>query len=116
VSQDELADVVEQRGHEELVAILVLHLAREAVGGRLRGDRVEPEALRHQVPAGRALEEIEGGCAGRERLDALGREHLDGLGNACDLALLALRRAVGDPEHGDHERDVRLDRLNDLAD
>ena len=116
VGQDELADVVQQRGHEELVAVLVLHLARETVGGGLGGDGVEAEALRHQVPAGRALEEVEGGGAGGERLDALGREDLDRLGNAGDLALLALRRAVGDPEHGDHERDVGLDRLHDLAD
>ena len=115
VRQDELADVVQQRGHEELVAVLVLHLARETVGGGLRGHGVEPEALRHQVPAGRALEEVEGCGARGERLDALGGEHLDGLGDGRDLALLALRRAVGDPQHGDHERDVRLHRLDDLA-
>ena len=101
--------------HEELVAVLVLHLARETVGGGLGGHGVEAEALRHQVPAGRALEEVEGGGARGERLDALGREDLDRLGDAGDLALLALRRAVGDPQHGDHERDVRLDRLDDLA-
>ena len=65
---------------------------------------------------GRALEEVEGGGAGGERLDALGREDLDGLGDAGDLALLALRGAVGDAQHGDHERDVRLDRLHHLAD
>jgi hypothetical protein len=116
VGQDELADVVQQRGDEELVAVLVLHLTRETVGSRLGGDGVKAEALRHQVPAGRALEEVEGGGAGGERLHALGREDLDRLGDAGDLALLALRASVGDPEHGDHERDVGFDRLNDLTD
>jgi hypothetical protein len=116
VSQDELADVVQQSGHEELVAVLVLHLAREAVGGGLRGHGVEPEALRHQVPAGGAFEEVEGGGAGGERLHALRREDLDRLGDAGELALLALGRAVGDSQHGDHERNVRLDGLNDLPD
>ena len=43
VSQDELADVVEQRGAEQLIAVVVLHLARETVGGGLGGDGVEPE-------------------------------------------------------------------------
>src|SRR5215213_670566 len=116
VSQDELADVVQQRGDEELVAVLVLHLARETVGGGLGGHGVESEALRHQVPARRALEEVEGGGASGERLDALRRENLDRLGDARDLALLALRGAVPDPEYGDHERDVGLDGLHDLAD
>ena len=116
VGENELADVVQERGDEELVAVLVLHLTRETVGGGLGGHRVEAEALRHQVPAGGALEEVEGGGAGGERLHAFGREHLDRLGNAGELALLALRRAVGDPEHGDHEGDVGLDRLHDLTD
>jgi hypothetical protein len=116
VGEDELADVVQQRGAEELVAVLVLHLAREAVGGRLGGDGVEPEALRHQVPAGGALEEVECGGARGERLDALGREDLDRLRDLGDLALLALGSAVGDPEHGDHERDIGLHRLDHLAD
>ena len=116
VRQDELADVVQQRRAEELVAVLVLELAREPVGRGLGGHRVEAEALRHQVPAGRPLEEVEGGGARGERLDALRREDLDGLRDGRDLALLALRRAVRDPQHGDHERDVGLDRLDHLAD
>ena len=102
--------------HEELVAVLVLHLARETVGGGLGCDGVKPEALGHQVPAGRALEEVEGCGAGGERLDALRGEDLDRLGDAGDLALLALRRAVRDPQHGDHERDVGLHRLDHLTD
>ena len=94
VRQHELADVVQQRGAEQLVAVLVVELAREPVGGGLGGHRVQAEALGHEVPARRALEEVEGGGAGGERLDALGREDLDRLRDARDLALLALRGAV----------------------
>ena len=71
VHEHELADVVQQGGAEQLVAIVVVDLAREPVGGALRGDGVQAEALRHQVPDGGALEEVEGGGAGGERLDAL---------------------------------------------
>jgi hypothetical protein len=76
---------------------------------------VQPEALGHEVPARSALEEVEGGGAGGERLDALRREDLDGLRDARDLALLALSAPVPDPEDRDHERDVRLHRLDHLA-
>jgi hypothetical protein len=116
VREDELADVVQERRAEQLVAVLIVDLARQAVSGRLGGDRVQAEALRHQVPAGGALEEVEGGRAGGERLDALGREHVDGRRDGGDLAALSLRRAVGNAQHRDHERDVGLDRLDDLAD
>ena len=102
--------------HEQLVAVLVVELAGEPVGRGLRGHGVKAEALRHHVPAGRALEEVEGGGARGERLHALRGEDLDRLGDARDLALLALRGAVGDPEHGDHQRDVGLDGLHHLAD
>ena len=115
VAQHQLADVVQQRRAEQLVAVLVLELAGQPVRGRLRGDGVEAEALGHQVPARGALEEVERGGARGQRLDALGREDLDRLGDAGDLALLALGVPVRDPQHRDHQRDVGLDSRDDLA-
>ena len=76
---------------------------------------MQAEALGHEVPARRALEEVECGRPGGELLHAVGREDLDGLGDARDLALLALHRAVGDAQHRDHERDVGLHRGDHLA-
>jgi hypothetical protein len=116
VAQHQLADVVQERRAEQLVAVLVLELAGEPVGGSLGRDGVEPEALRHQVPPGRALEEVEGGRARGQGLHALRREDLDRLGDARDLALLALRVAVPDAQDGDNQRHVGLDRRYDLAD
>src|SRR5919202_1761764 len=67
VHQDELADVVQQRGDHEPVAMLVAGLGGEAVGGALRRDAVQAEALRRGVPHGRALEEVERAGPDRER-------------------------------------------------
>ena len=44
-----------------------------------------------------------------------GREDLDRLRDARDLALLGRAAPVGDPQHGDHERDVGLDGRDHLA-
>src|SRR4051794_17455336 len=45
VHEHELANVVEQRGDQQAVAVRVAGLRGEAVGGALHGDRVEAEAL-----------------------------------------------------------------------
>ena len=50
VHEHELADVVQQRGDHQAVAVLVAGLAREAVGGALGGDAVQAEALGRGVP------------------------------------------------------------------
>src|SRR5207248_8178982 len=81
VDQDELADVVKERGDRELVALAELGLAREPLRGTLGGHGVEPEALRRRVPPRDALEEVEDGGAGGERLHATRGEELDGLGD-----------------------------------
>ena len=60
VHQDELADVVQQRGDHQAVAVLVADLGGEALGGALGGDAVQAEALGRGLPDGRALEEVEG--------------------------------------------------------
>ena len=52
VHQDELADVVQQRGDHEAVAVLVAGLGGQAVGGALGGDAVQAEALGRGVPDG----------------------------------------------------------------
>jgi hypothetical protein len=40
LDQHELADVVQQRGHEHAIAVGMVDLASDAVGGSLDGDRV----------------------------------------------------------------------------
>src|SRR5438270_8226796 len=51
VYEHELADVVQKRGDEQLVAIAEVDLARDALGGALGGDGVEAKALGGGVPA-----------------------------------------------------------------
>jgi hypothetical protein len=115
VHEDELADVVQQRGHHEAVAVLVAGLDGEAIGGALGGDAVEAKALGRGVPHGRALEEVEGAGAGGEALDRLGREQLDGLDDRLDPPARAALDLVGQPEDRDHQGDVGLDGGDDVA-
>ena len=115
VHQDELADVVQQRGDHHAVALLVVDLDGEAVGGALGGDGVQAEALGRGVPHGRALEEVEGAGAGGQGLDRLGREQLDRLDDRLDAAAGLALDLVGEAQDGDHERDVGLDGRDDLA-
>jgi hypothetical protein len=115
VHQDELADVVQQRGDHEAVAVLVAGLGGQAVGGALRGDAVQAEALGRGVPDGRALEEVEGTGADRERLDGLGRQQLDRLDDGLDAPAALALDLVGEAQDGDDERDVALDRGDDVA-
>ena len=86
VHEHELADVVQQGGDEQAVAVRVAGGRGEAVGGALDGDGVQAEALGSGVPRLAALEELEGLGVGREALDGLGREHLDGADDRLDLA------------------------------
>ena len=115
VRQDELADVVQQRGDHQAVAVLVAGLLGEAVGGALRGDAVQAEALGRGVPHGRALEEVEGARAAGKRLHGLGREDLDGLDDGLDAAAARAVELVGKPHDADDERDVGLDRRDDVG-
>ena len=92
VHQHELADVVQQRGDQQAVAVLVAGLGGEAVGGALGGDGVQAEALGRGVPAGARSKKSKVRGAGGERLDGLGREHLDGLDDRLDLAAGACPR------------------------
>jgi hypothetical protein len=87
----------------------------QPVGGALDRDGVEAEALRRRVPRLAALEELERLGAHHEPLDRLGREQLDGGDDAFDLAALGALGAVGEAQDRDHERDVGLDRLDDVA-
>ena len=67
VHEHELADVVQQRGDEQAVAMRVAGGGGEAVGGALDGDGVQAEALGGGVPRLAALEELEGLGVGGER-------------------------------------------------
>jgi hypothetical protein len=115
VHQDELADVVQQGGDEQAVAVGVAGGRGEAVGGALDGDGVQAEALGRGVPRLAALEELERLGVGGEPLDGLGREHLDGGDDRFDLPALGRVHAVGEAHDGDDERDVRFDRADHVA-
>jgi hypothetical protein len=106
VHEHELADVVQERGDEQAVAMRVAGGCGEPVGGTLDRDRVQAEALRRGVPGLAALEELERlGVAG-QALHGLGREHLDGADDRLDLPAARGLQAVGEAQHRDHERDV----------
>ena len=94
VHQDELADVVQQRGDQQAVAMRVAGLGGQAVRGALDGDGVQAEALRGGVPRLAALEELERLGAGGERLHGLGRDDLDGGDDRLDLAALGRSRPL----------------------
>ncbi len=115
VHQDELADVVQQRGDHQAVALGIAGLDGQALGGALGGDTVQTETLGRGVPDGAALEEVEGPGAGGKRLDGLGREQIDGGDDRLDLAAGLALDLVGQAQHGDHQRDVGLDGGHDLA-
>ena len=115
VHQHELADVVQQRGDHQAVAMLVAGLGGQAISSALGGDAVEAEALRSGVPDRRALEEVKGAGARREGLDGLRREQLDGVHDGLDLAAGLALDLVAEAQDGDHERDVGLDGRDDLA-
>ena len=115
VHEHELADVVQQRGDHEAVAVLVAGLGGEAVGGALRGDAVQAEALGSAVPHRGALEEVERPGLAGERLDGFRGEDLDGLDDRLDAAAAALVELVGHAQDGDDEGDVRLDGGDDVG-
>ena len=115
VHEHELADVVQQGGDEQAVAVRVAGGRGEAVGGALDGDGVQAEALGSRVPGLAALEEFEGLGVRREPLDGLGREHLDGGDDRLDLPALRGIQPVGQAHHGDDQRDVGLDGAHHVA-
>ena len=107
--EDELADVVQQRGDHQPVAGLVAKLAGEPVGGALGGDGVKAEALGDPLPDGRALEEVKRARAAGDRMNGPWREHLDGLDGALDATAAASVDLVGKPQdrHGTAPRRLR---------
>ena len=115
VHEHELADVVQQRGDHEAVAVLVAGLGGEAVGGALGGDAVQAEALGRGVPHRGALEEVKRPRLAGERLDGFRGEDLDGLDDRLDAAAAALVELVGHAQDADDERDVGLDGGDDVG-
>ena len=77
MEQDELADVVQEARRGQTVAVLVADLGGEPVGGVLRRERVQAEALGGGFPHARALEEVECAHPVGERLDRLRAQQLD---------------------------------------
>ena len=111
---DEPADVVEERGDRELVAIREADRAADHVGGVLGGEGVDPEPLRAQVAATVDLEEVEDSGRPGDRQHPGRLEDFDRL----DDARGATRRraaAIRRTEDGDRQGDVGLDRFDQVA-
>ena len=115
MDQDELADVVQQRGHHQAVAGVVADLARQPVGGALGGDGVQPEALGDPLPHRGALKEVKRARAAGDGVHGPGREHLDAGDGAVDAAGHRPLDLVGQADHGDRQGDVALDRGDDVG-
>jgi hypothetical protein len=111
----EAADVVQQRRHRQLVAFDPADHAADLIGRALGGEGVDAEALRLQLPAAVGLEEVEAGRGAGDRQHARRLEDLDRLRDAADAAGDDAA-AIGEPEHGDREGDVGLDRFDQVAD
>ena len=112
---DQPADVVQQRRDRELVAFGPADDAADLVGGALGGEGVDAEALGLQLPAAVGLEEVEARGGAGDGEDAGGLQHLDRGGDAGDAAGDEAA-AVGVAQDRDRQRDVALDRFDDLAD
>ena len=91
VHDHEPADVVEQRGDGELVALGPADRAADLVGGVLGREGVDPEPLGPQVAAAVLLEEVEDGGGAGDREDPGGLEDFDRLGDAGGAAGRARR-------------------------
>ena len=115
VHEDELADVVQERGDDQAVAVGVADLVGEQLGRGTRREGVQAEAIGRGVPDGAALEEVEGAHALGELLDGLGREDPHRVDDVLDPGDAARRNVVGHAHDGDDERDVGLDGLDDLG-
>ena len=112
VHQHELADVVQQRGDEQAVAVRVAGRRRRAgrrrAGRRRRGGGSAPGAASHVLPRSK-----------NSKVSAAATRPWTASGESTSTAATMLstwpRRgavdAVGEPQHGDDQRDVGLDGL-----
>ena len=116
VHEDELADVVQQRGDHQAVAVLVAGLGGEAVGGALRGDAVQAEALGRGVPA-RTSARRSRRCAARAASAWTASGESSSTASTTDSTRPRVRALdlVGEAQDGDDERDVGLDGGDDVA-
>ena len=115
LDENELANVMHERGDHQPIRVVVADLLGQTVGSPLRGHRVQPEALGNALPHGRVLEEVKRPGAAGDRVDGLGREHLDPLYDAVHAPVQRPLHSVREPHHGDRQRDVGLHRGHDLA-
>ncbi len=97
------------------VASLVSDLAGDPVCGALGRNPVKTKLLRDPLPDGRAFEEVIRSRALGNRHDVLRRQHLDGFDSGLDPATRHPIHPVFRPQDGDRERDVRLDRADQLG-
>ena len=78
------ADVVEDRGEGELVAVAVAGDLGDPVGRPLDRKGVQAEAVGRERHLAVAVEEVVAGGRAEDRLDGAGAEALDGIGDAAD--------------------------------
>ena len=116
VHQHELADVVQQACDGQPVAVLVADLGRDAVGGVLGGQRVQPEALGRGVPA-RWSARRSRTCARwlASACDRLRAEQLYGADDGVDALARVRTPSIGEAQHRDDQRDVGLDGGDDVG-
>ena len=107
------ADVVEDRGEGELVAVADAAQLGDPVGGPLHVEGVEAETVGGEGEAAVPIEDVVGGSRAQDRLDRTGAEPLDPVRDAAD-APPALELA-GRPDDRAGEADVGLDHGGDLV-
>ncbi len=110
----ELADVVKERGHRELVTLRKPRQLADALGADADGDTVAAEALPAVCGDARCLEDVVGLEIGCKLLDALDAQRLDRLADPTRASRRAVA-VVGRAHDRDRQRGIGLDRLGKLV-
>jgi hypothetical protein len=111
--QNRPADVVEDRGQGQLVAVADAAQLGDPVRGALDGQSVQSEAIGGEGQSPVAIEEVVGGRGAKDRLDSAWAESLDPIGDTVDSPG-ALDLTGGSDDRG-RETDISLDDGRDLV-
>ena len=106
------ADVVEDCGEGDLVAVPDSAELGDPVGGPLHVERVQAERVRGEGEAAVAIEDVVGGSRAQNRLHGAGAEALDPIGDAANAPAALQLAGRADDRAG--EADVGLDHARDL--
>jgi hypothetical protein len=112
-SEDRTADVVQDGGEGDLVAISDAAHLGDSVGGRLHVQSVQAEAVGSQGEPAVPVEDVVGGRRAQDRLHGTGPEALDAVGDAAD-ASAALQLAGGTNDRAG-QADIGFDHARDLV-